>query len=311
MEQYIVKCLNSVISQPSVQKDSFEVIVVNDGSTDASQAILDSYDWKGVRHLLLRKENGGLSSARNLGFSYAQGDYVWFVDSDDWIDKDCLNRIYPFLTGIDAFHFPKYYRATDRDEFVTGCTSCGRTGPELIQGRYQYPVPFTIYKTNFLKQNKLTFKHGIVMEDLHFTPRAIYKASCLSIAVFPVYHYFQRDGSIMTEAVKPKRISDRIWIAYDLYKFMEENVKDTDKLKWVECITTDLNAVMFDAFRSKDREIIEMVHPFINKEKNLTSLLKFSFNKRIRLWYYLSKLCFGNYFWTYKLLYNIRYRKQK
>lgn len=308
MEQYIEKCLNSVISQPSVSKDSFEVIVVNDGSKDSSQSIIDSYDWKGVNHLLLQKENGGLSSARNYGFPHVHGEYVWFVDSDDWIDEDCLTKIYPLLNNVDVLHFPKYYRETSNESFVTGCESSGSNGPDIVKGKYQYPVQFTIYRTDFLKQHNLSFKHGIVMEDLHFTPRALYKAKYVQVANFPVYHYLQREGSIMNETVKPKRLEDRIWISHDLYKYMEENVQEADKQRWSECIVTDVNAIMFDAFRSRNPEIIDMVHPFINKEKHLTKLLKYSDNNRNRMWYYLSKLCFGNFFFVYNILYKIRYR---
>ncbi len=308
MERYIEKCLDSVISQPSVPIDSYEIIVVNDGSKDSSQNILDAYEWKGVNHLLLQKENGGLSSARNYGFPHAQGEYVWFVDSDDWVDEDCLTKIYPLLNDVDVLHFPIYYRETSKGSYVTRCESSGTNGPEIIKGKYQYPVQFTIYRTDFLKQHNLTFQHGIVMEDLHFTPRALYKAKSLAIADFPAYHYLQRDGSIMTEAVKPKRLEDRIWISRDLYKYMEENVREADKQRWSECIVTDVNAIMFDAFRSHNQEIIDMVHPYINKEKHLTKWLKYSENSRNRMWYHLSKLCFGNFFLMYNILYKIRYR---
>lgn len=308
MEQYIEKCLNSVISQPSVPFDEFEVIVVNDGSKDSSQEILDKYDWKGVNHLLLQKENGGLSSARNHGFPHAQGEYVWFVDSDDWVDEDCLKRIIPMLDGADVIHFPSYYRETMDNTFVQGCLCVGNTGPEIIKSSYQYPVQFSIYRTQYLKDNNLAFQFGIVMEDLHFTPRALYKAKTVHVADFPVYHYLQREGSIMKESVKPKRLTDRIWISHDLYRYMNENVTERDKKRWAECIVTDVNAIMYDAFRSNNQEIKDMVRPYINKEKHLTLWLKYSNNNRNRMWFYLSKLCFGNFYFVYSVLYKIRYR---
>lgn len=307
MEQYLEKCLDSVTSQPSVSIDDFEVIVVNDGSKDSSQDILDKYDWKGANHLLLKKENGGLSSARNFGLPHAKGTYVWFVDSDDWIDNDCLVKIFPSLDGADAIHYPSYYRETNNNSYIEGCMSIGSTGPNLIKSKYQYPVQFTIYRTDFLKQNDLTFQHGIVMEDLHFTPRALYKAKTVRVVDFPVYHYLLRQGSIMTETVKPKRITDRIWIAHDMYKYMEEYVSDQDKPAWAECLITDLNAIMFDAFRSRNDEIKKIVRPFINKEKHLTQWLKNANNRRNRIWYYLSKVCLGDYYMAYSLLYKIRY----
>lgn len=308
MEMYVKKCLETVIAQPSVSKSDFEVIVVNDGSKDKSQDIIDSFDWKGVKHLVLRKKNGGLSDARNYGFLYAQGDYVWFVDSDDWLDEDCIHKILPYFDGADAIHFPRYYRSTDSKEKEVGYNSNGKTGIELTKGKYQYPVQFSIYRTQFLLENDLAFQYGIVMEDLHFTPRALYKAQKIHILDFPVYHYYQREGSIMNAKVSQKRIMDRIWISHDLYKYMVENVSICDRHRWAECIITDINAIMFDAFRSHDKEIINLVRPYIMNEKQLTLLLKYSNNKRNRIWYYLSKLCFNNFFLVYKYLYKLRYK---
>lgn len=308
MERYIEKCLKSVTSQSSITLSEFEIIVVNDGSTDSSQYIIDGFNWKEVNHLILQKKNGGLSSARNYGFSYAKGEYVWFVDSDDWVDEDCLKRIFPMLSGADVVHFPMYYRETSTRSYIEKCISRGETGADIIRGDYQYPVQFTIYKTNFLRDNHLSFQEGIVMEDLHFTPRALYKANKVVVSDFPVYHYLQREGSIMMEMVKAKRLKDRIWIAHDLYRYMQESVAESDKYKWAECIITDVNAIMFDAFRSHDQKIKDMVHPFINKERHLTIWLKYAKNRRNRIWYYLSKLCLGNFYFTYSILFKLRYR---
>lgn len=84
VERYLRQCLESCLSQ-DVPKSQYEVIIVNDGSPDNSQAIIDEYSSKYDNVRVLKKKNGGLSSARNAGLNIASGDYIWFVDSDDWV----------------------------------------------------------------------------------------------------------------------------------------------------------------------------------------------------------------------------------
>lgn len=309
VEAYIAKCADSLVKQ-TVPNDDFEVIFVNDGTKDNSITILrDVVDFENHQNFhLVEKENGGLSSARNYGMEYVKGEYVWFVDSDDWIDEDAVVKVLPLLSGEDAIHFPLYYRESSTGTIIKSVASSGITGSQITRGQYQYPVQFSIYRKDFLNENNLTFRKDILMEDLHFTPRALYKAVNLLVADFPVYHYLQRDGSIMKSKVTRKRIEDRIWIAHDLYKFMEDNVTSGDKVDWASCIITDLNATMFDACRSNDPELLLLAKNFINKETRLTALLKHSTNRRNRIWYWLSKVAFGNFYIVYKVLFSLRYK---
>lgn len=308
MEKYIVRCLDSIVSQIKAPLKDVEIIVVNDGSQDRSLELIETYPWKEVKHLCINKKNGGLSDARNFGFKFVSGEYVWFVDSDDWIVENSIKRILPLLNGIDVLHFPSYLLQYDDSFKVSCCNSIGTTGRELTQGEYQYPVPFSIYRSEYLRENHLYFQYGIVMEDLHFTPRALYKANAVYIVNYPVYHYYQRLGSIMKSDVSEKRINDRIWISYDLLNFMHNNVLPGDQKKWAECIITDVNAIMFDAFRSHNQCIKDIVKQYINKETYLTELLKHAKNRRNRIWYYLGRLCFDDFYFVYSILYKLRYR---
>ena len=91
VEEYLPRCLDSIRSQSYT---NFEVICINDGSTDSSQKILESYVQNDSRIKLINQENKGLGEARNVGLLYATGDYVWFIDSDDWLpDSDALLKI--------------------------------------------------------------------------------------------------------------------------------------------------------------------------------------------------------------------------
>ena len=91
VEKYLKKCLDSILSQTY---KNFEVIIVNDGSPDNSQKIIDEYKKKDKRIIVLEKENGGLSSARNYGIEHANGKYISFVDADDYIEKDYVEKLY-------------------------------------------------------------------------------------------------------------------------------------------------------------------------------------------------------------------------
>ena len=93
VEKYLSECLNSLINQ--TLKD-IEIICVDDGSTDSSPSILEEFRNKDERIKVIRQENSGVSVARNNGLAIAQGEYVGFVDSDDWVDADFFEKLYSF-----------------------------------------------------------------------------------------------------------------------------------------------------------------------------------------------------------------------
>ena len=101
VEKYIEKCLVNCAQQDCCT-DSYEIIVVNDGTKDNSLAIAEDVARRYDNIYITSQLNAGLSEARNKGLSLAKGEYVWFVDSDDWIDTNCLTDIMKYLTGIDV-----------------------------------------------------------------------------------------------------------------------------------------------------------------------------------------------------------------
>ena len=105
VEKYIVRCISSLISQ---DYDDYEIIIVNDGTPDNSIEVLTS-KISDERITIIHQENGGLSSARNVGMHHANGEYIWFVDSDDWVEKNCLSGFSPLLNGCDVLYFNKYF----------------------------------------------------------------------------------------------------------------------------------------------------------------------------------------------------------
>src|SRR4051812_34034895 len=99
VEKYIHDCLESILNQSFID---FELILVNDGSSDRSGVICDEYSKKDNRITVIHKENGGQSTARNRGIDLAKGDYIGFIDSDDWIDHDMYKVLYEKAIEIGA-----------------------------------------------------------------------------------------------------------------------------------------------------------------------------------------------------------------
>lgn len=137
-EAYLEQCVDSVLSQDF---DEFEVILVDDGSTDASPSIVDKFAAQDNRIRPVHKKNGGLSSARNAGLEVAVGDYVIFLDSDDWWNSDtCLRQLYDVAVQNDADFVRGEYRRVDE----TGSKFLGsRNFPnEIYHNKVMSPLPF-------------------------------------------------------------------------------------------------------------------------------------------------------------------------
>lgn len=116
VEKYLEHCLNSIINQTY---KNLEIILVNDGSTDNSLEICESFKQKDSRIKIITKGNGGLSSARNEGLKIAKGNYISFVDSDDWIDADFIKALYNNLISTDSdMSTCEFIRETEPSQFV-------------------------------------------------------------------------------------------------------------------------------------------------------------------------------------------------
>ena len=199
VEAYLDNCLASLQAQDFAD---FEVICVNDGSTDRSREILSEWAGKMPQIRVIDRENGGLSAARNTGLQAAIGDYVVFVDSDDWVEPTMLKRLAEENNDEDMICFA--CRRTDHNTYDT-------LVPEQSEGWNYYnhhalehrEVPFVCvwqrcYRREFLLKNGLHFREGILHEDNEFTPRACMKAESIKVIPDVLYNYRIRSGSIMT-----------------------------------------------------------------------------------------------------------------
>ena len=171
VEEYIEKCLSSILNQTY---SNFEVIIVDDGSTDGSFKIIDKFVNKDKRFMVFKKQNGGLSDARNYGIKYVTGDYLLFVDSDDYIGEDLLLKLNNVLskaqTDLVTFNSVvcddsgKVINKRDIPEYVN--KDINLIIKSLLQDRLLNQLGFTVIKLNFGENIILNIKKECIMKIL-------------------------------------------------------------------------------------------------------------------------------------------------
>lgn len=193
VEAYLAKCLDSLVNQTLKE---IEIIVVNDGSPDNSKKIIDTYSNKYDNIHAFDKENGGLSDARNFGIKKAKGEYIAFVDSDDYVDTSMYEKMYNKAKSgnYDMVVCDLNYVYDDR---VMRAYSNVKEDTEKIKEVMLniYPAAWNkIFKRELLSDIK--FKRGIWFEDVEFIYRLLPHVKNIGVVNEPLYQYLQRDGSI-------------------------------------------------------------------------------------------------------------------
>lgn len=205
VEPYLRKCIDSLLAQ-DLSSGEYEIILVDDGSPDDCGKIADEYAAKFGNVKAFHQENGGLSVARNTGIMAAQGRYIQFVDSDDYLEPDVLRSLVDRaeLDNLDVLRFNYRNVNENYEEFEPNkesrpymdysLTICD--GLEFLNDRLGYAcyaVQFLI-KTSIVKE--CLFKEHILFEDTQWTPRMLRKAQRVSSTPDVIYNYLSREGSI-------------------------------------------------------------------------------------------------------------------
>lgn len=250
VEKYIEKCLLSCIKQ-DISCNDYEIIVVNDGSLDKSLEIAKRIAKTEKNITIVSQRNGGLSAARNRGMSLAKGEYIWFVDSDDWIEDNCLKQLVQLFDGTDVIYIGHYLAYPN--QLIPAVYIELKENEKLIKKNFFRPVQFYIMRREYLEVNKLSFKENIFHEDTEFTPRMLYL--CKTIQIYPhnLYYYLQRENSIMS-TVNSKRSFDLLIVAESLRKFRDEKVKNEIKPYFNNIISSCINASLNVIIKSNKKE---------------------------------------------------------
>lgn len=193
ISSYIEKCIDSIIKQNDC---CIEVLLVNDGSTDNVLEVLDKYLKKYDYIKILNKENGGLSSARNYGLKHVTGDYIWFVDGDDYIEPDSLSILRKIVDEKDydivSFNYYCDYDGSKKS-MIESHTDSLSNSRILVN-----TSPCTkIFNSSFFKKNKFLFDEGIIYEDLALIPYIMGITENILFINDKLYNYVYRNNSIM------------------------------------------------------------------------------------------------------------------
>ncbi len=210
VEDYLEECLKSLYNIKNIK---LEIILVNDGSKDNSFKIMKKFkETHPEKTVLINKKNGGLSSARNAGMEAAVGEYITFIDSDDFVDSDKFEKFFKegqkdkldVMVGNMRYYTPeKTGNSLFRSDIVKNSGIVN--GIDFFWNLFQKPKCFReevvddIYKREFLLKNNIWFNENIVHEDSEFTPLVYLKAETVRYIDRAFYFYRQRTGSIMNK----------------------------------------------------------------------------------------------------------------
>ncbi|KGR72463.1 cell-wall biogenesis glycosyltransferase, partial [Streptococcus phocae subsp. salmonis] len=221
-EKTLCKCLDSVLTQTF---QDFEIILINDGSTDNSLDLMKEYESKYSVITVIDKINEGASVTRNKGMDFATGNYVIFIDSDDYINSDYVETLYNEISKSQCDIVISGIQMVDDQGRVTNVTRLGETE----WARYVVTSPCTrIFKRSFLIENKLRFL-DYTMEDIHFNAVAFSKTEKVKTIPYVGYNNFINMTS--TTRTSHRGISSKIDLLYLLSK-MNSELEPTELIKF-------------------------------------------------------------------------------
>ena len=223
IEKFLPCCIDSILAQTFTE---WELILVDDGSKDTCGSICDEYATKDGRIRVIHKPNGGLTSARNAGLAMASGEWVMYLDGDDWIEPEMLELLLrkgeetgaDIVMGDFLFAYPDRdvpYRLPDWDDckttslnrYITSVWTCVWGG---------------IHRRSLYEEHQLQSPQGVTYcEDFHLIVRLCYFARKVVNVHRPFYHYRQQEGSVMHNLNK-KTERDEQWVYQDIIRFFKE-----------------------------------------------------------------------------------------
>ena len=218
VEKYLEKCINSLLSQTL---EDIQIILVNDGSKDNSGNIAKEYEKNNKNRVIyVEKENGGLSDARNYGLKYATGDFIAFLDSDDYIEKNAYEEMYnkAIEENVDyvecdfIWEFPNKIRVDKQYPY--------KNKKEMLS--FVRVVAWNkLIKRQLITDNNLEFPKGLRYEDVEFTYKLIPFVNKFAYVDKPFIHYVQREGSIAN--VQNERTAEIFTVLDNVIEFYKKN----------------------------------------------------------------------------------------
>lgn len=257
VEAYLKKCVDSLLAQ-DLRGDEYEIILVDDGSTDSCGALCDAFAADNENIRVIHQQNRGLSGARNSGLAVAAGQYILFVDSDDFLNPDVLGALVGQMEeqNLDILRFnyqnvnmdgevfePNKYSKPYVDYSSEVCDGVTFLNERL--GFACYAWQFMV-KASIIQKEGNAFKEGIYFEDVEWTPRILLQADRIASTDLVVYNYLFRTNSIARNAdaeKKRKAIRDKMTIL-DGFNGLERSVRDD---RWFKGMTAQIALSVLDS----------------------------------------------------------------
>ncbi|MFC4409988.1 glycosyltransferase [Chungangia koreensis] len=232
VEKYLKECIDSLLNQDL--KGKYEIVCVNDGSTDNSLEILKSYENINDKIVLVDQNNKGLGGARNSGLKHAKGKYVMFIDSDDYFKHNyVLSLLHNEIVKDDLDFVIADFEYDYEDKSKNFCIErTEKIKNKIMTGQEMYDIGVKtksimsivwnkLYKKEFLVKTNLNFIEGIIYEDMEFTPRAYYLATRVKYIDEVIIMYRQREGSIMSD-LNINKLDNYLVVAESLNHFNQD-----------------------------------------------------------------------------------------
>ena len=289
VERYLTKCVESILSQDF--KD-YEIILVDDGSTDGSPIICDEFEKNNSCIKVIHKKNGGQSDARNVGTAVAQGKYIIYIDSDDFIiSNDFLSKVAEKTknnTDLIFYKFAKYY---DKESVLDKCTfsySNALNASTYTDKLYEMVKADAFYASAWIKairrsvivNNNIKFDVGLVCEDMDWNHYIVYNSHSIDLIDEVFIAYRQREGSI-TKALKLKNFTDFLYIIEKWSGIIKnDNVSDS---KFKEVLYSSLAKYYSNLFVSYTRLPDRNKKFYKRRIKDLKWLLKYGLSSRPKI----------------------------
>lgn len=272
VEPYIHKCVDSILTQTFTD---YELILVDDGSPDTCGNICDEYAQKDARIHVIHKENGGLSDARNAGMKIACGEYVIFIDSDDYIDADMLSYLYENLKKADAdmatcgiyeVYADRIEKQEEEPDFVCSGEEAFRC---ILRG---HTIRGEIWNKLIKRSciSDLEFPKGKLYEDIFYTVDMMQRIKKVAVGTKPKYYYLHRSDSITGKAYRPKLfdIIDGYTKNYQVVKQAFPKLEEEAECLWI-----------WSRFIVLDKMLLEENYRSIDRFEELVTFIKQHFRR--------------------------------
>lgn len=301
VEKYLEQCINSIIAQTYKK---IEIILVDDGSPDHSGKICDEYARKDERIKVIHKKNGGLSDARNKGINQATGKYIAFIDSDDYVEPNYLEKLYDAITKFDTkiaqCNIQKISENNNKLEAIGDETEKIKDGKTMIEELYDNKWENTVvWNKLYLRQlfEDIRYPIGKIHEDEFTTYKILYEIEKIVIIPEYLYCYRQREESIMGKKYNLNKL-DMLEALEKRLDFFEE--KDEKQLYYLtlQCYLQKIKENYFSVKQwIEESELIQKILKKKYKEnyRKIFKMKEVSFNKKIKwsLFYFVPNLWYA------------------